>query len=326
MKTLKEHMKKNVYKTVYLLYGSEAYLKRFYAKKLKDAVIAGGDEMNASAFAGKEIDWAEIRNLSDTLPFFADKRIILLENTGAFKVAGDFADYIPHIPDSTVLVFVEEEVDKRNRLFKAVKENGYVCELNGMSEKDLKLWTAQLLQKDGKKIKESDLEFFLERVGSDMNQIAAEVEKLVCYTHGRDVIERQDILSVTSEQITGKIFQMIDALAAQNQTQALELYYDLLTLREKPMTILYLIIRQFNLMLQAKALSAPGNGLDKGAIAAKMGVAPFVAGKCLSQCKHFSKEELLSAVTHGTDLEQQVKTGKLMDQLAVELFLVQYSR
>ena len=72
-------------------------------------------------------------------------------------------------------------------------------------------------------------------------------------------------------------------------------------------------------------MSAPGSGLEKGAIAAKMGVAPFVAGKCLSQCKHFSKEELFAAVTHGTELEQQVKTGKLMDQLAVELFLVQYS-
>ena len=322
MKTIKEHIKTNNYKQVYLLYGTEAYLKRFYAKKLKDGVLADGDEMNASAFAGKNIDWVEVQNLSDTLPFFADRRVILLENTGAFKAACDFADYIAHIPDSTVLIFIEEEVDKRNRLYKAVKEHGHVCELNGMSEKDLKLWTAQLLQKEGKKIKETDLEFFLERVGSDMNHIMTEVEKLVCYTYGRDVVERQDILAVTSEQITGKIFQMIDALAVQNQAQALALYYDLLTLREKPMTILYLIVRQFNLMLQAKALSAPESGLDKGAIASKVGVAPFVAGKCLSQCRHFSKKQLMDAIMYGTELEQQVKTGKLVDQLAVELLLV----
>ena len=322
MKAIKEHIKTNSYKPVYLLYGTEAYLKRFYAKKLKDGVLGDGDEMNASSFAGKNIDWVEVQNLSDTLPFFADRRVILLENTGAFKAACDFADYIVHIPDSTVLIFVEEEVDKRNRLYKAVKEHGHICELNGMSEKDLKLWTAQLLQKDGKKIKESDLEFFLERIGSDMNHIMTEVEKLVCYTYGREIVEREDILAVTSEQITGKIFQMIDALAVKNQAQALALYYDLLTLREKPMTILYLIVRQFNLLLQVKALSAPESGLDKGAMASKMGVAPFVVGKCLSQCRHFSKEQLLGAITYGTDLEQQVKTGKLMDQLAVELFLV----
>ena len=75
-------------------------------------------------------------------------------------------------------------------------------------------------------------------------------------------------------------------------------------------------------MLQAKALSAPESGLDKGAIASKMGVAPFIVGKCLSQCRHFSKEQLIGAIEHGTELEQQVKTGKLVDQLAVELFLV----
>ena len=238
MKTIKEHIKNNAYKSAYLLYGSEAYLKRFYAKKLRDGVLADGDEMNAASFAGKDIDWFEIQNLADTLPFFADRRVILLENTGAFKAACDFADYIAHIPDTTVLIFVEEEVDKRNRLFKAVKEHGYVCEMNGMSEKDLKLWTAQLLQKEGKKIKENDLDFFLERVGSDMNHIATEVEKLICYTYGRNIVEQQDILAVTSEQITGKIFQMIDALAVKNQAQALDLYHDLLTLREKPMTIL----------------------------------------------------------------------------------------
>ena len=325
MKTIREHMKTNQYKPVYLLYGSESYLKQYYMKKLREAIIGDGESMNVSMFSGKEIDWKEIQTLADTMPFFAERRVIVLENTGTLKSAGDFADYVPNIPDTTVVIFVEEEVDKRNRLFKAIHKYGYVCELNGLSEKDLKLWTAQLLQKEGKKITEENLNFFLERVGTDMQNIQTEREKLVCYAYDREVITKEDITAVTTEQITGKIFQMIDALAMKNQAKALQYYYDLLTLREKPLTILYLMIRQFNLLLQVKAFTSTNQEYNKSALASKLGVPPFAVTKYVSQAKQFSQEIIVEAITYGTELEQQVKTGKLIDQIAVELFLVKYS-
>jgi len=296
------------------------YLRRLYTSKLKAGALGGGDEMNLSVFSGKDTDWNEVRNLAETMPFFAEHRVIVLENTGAFKNACDFADEIGNLPDTAVLIFNESEVDKRSRMFKAVKDCGYVCEMNGLSEDDLSVWVAQLLNKDSKKISRDDLRVLLERIGTDMENIETEVEKLVCYIGDREVVTKEDILTVTTEQISGKIFAMTDALGAKNKKLALELYHDLLSVREKPMTVLYLMVRQCNMILQAAEMNR--QGLDRSTIASKAGMPPFAVGKCLSQAKNFTKQQLLHLITYGTELEEQIKTGRIDERIAVELFLL----
>jgi DNA polymerase-3 subunit delta len=323
MKGIKEHIKTGQYKTVYLLYGTEMYLRRLYTSKLKVGALGGGDEMNLSVFSGKDTDWNEVRNLAETMPFFAEHRVIVLENTGAFKNACDFVDEIASLPDTAVLIFNESEVDKRSRMFKAVKDCGYVCEMSGLSEDDLSVWVAQLLNKDSKKISRDDLRLFLERVGTDMENIETEIEKLVCYIGDREVVTKEDILTVTTEQISGKIFAMTDALGARNKKLALELYHDLLSVREKPMTVLYLMVRQCNMILQAAEMNR--QGLDRSAIASKAGMPPFAAKRSLSQAARFSKTILKQAVKDCVEAEEAVKTGRLGDRLAVEMLIVQYS-
>ena len=103
----------------------------------------------------------------------------------------------------------------------------------------------------------------------------------------------------------------------------LELYYDLLALKEPPMRILFLMIRQYRLLLQVKGLLKAGYGRKE--IASKAGLHPFVAGKYMDQAKHFPGRELRAIMEEGAELEQSVKTGRLTDHLAVELFLVKYS-
>ena len=70
------------------------------------------------------LSYLEIIGLADTMPFFAEKRLILMEDSGFFKGgagADELTEYMGGIPESTCLVFVESEVDKRSRLYKAVK-------------------------------------------------------------------------------------------------------------------------------------------------------------------------------------------------------------
>ena len=122
MKTIKEHIKLNTYKPVYLLYGTETYLKNLYKNKLKEGILLGSDEMNYSHFEGKGIELKEVIEIAETLPFFSDRRLIMIEDSGLFKSQNELADYIREIPEGTHIVFVETEVDKRNRLFKAVKD------------------------------------------------------------------------------------------------------------------------------------------------------------------------------------------------------------
>ena len=250
MKSIQEDIKTGNFKQSYLLFGEEAYLKQQYKEKLLNALNPDGDTMNFSRYEGKGIDVKQVIDLCETMPFFADRRIILLEDTGFFKnKCEELADYMKSLPDYLVLVFAESEVDKRSRMYKAVKSSGRVTEFAKQDEKTLMRWAAGILGKEGKKITQKDMELFLTKTGTDMGNIRMELEKLVAYTEGKDIVAAEDIEAVCVTQTTNKIFDMVRAVTEKNQKKALELYYDLLTLKEPPMRILFLLAKQFRCLL-----------------------------------------------------------------------------
>ena len=100
MKRVIEDIKTGEFKQIYLFTGSEDYLKFQYRDKLIQALMPEGDTMNLSRFQGKGQDVREIISLGETMPFFAERRMIVLEDTGFFKNScGDLADYLERIPE-----------------------------------------------------------------------------------------------------------------------------------------------------------------------------------------------------------------------------------
>lgn len=319
MQTINEDIKSGQFKRVYLLFGEEAFLKQSYKKKLKEA-IAGDDTMNYNYFEGKGLDVKELISLSDTMPFFSEKRLILVEDSGFFKSSSEeLAEYLPGMPDTTCIVFVEDAVDKRNRLYKKVKDLGHIAEMKRQDSAQLARWAAAILAQNGRKITAQTMNLFLERTGDDMEMIRSELEKLISYTMGREVVTSEDVEAITTVQVTNKIFEMVNAIVTRRTRVAMDLYEDLLTLKEPPMRILFLIARQFNQLLMAKEMNS--QGLDRGTIASKLKIPPFVAGKVISQAGAFSREQILSFVESCVEAEEAVKTGRLNDRLAVELLI-----
>lgn len=324
MKNILEDIKQNQFKNVYLLYGDEVYLKHQYRDKMLHALGTEEDTMNFAKYEGKGISEAEVISLADTVPFFAEHRVILLEDTGFFKNASDrLPDYVKDLPEYLVMIFVESEVDKRNRLFKATSKAGRVVEFSVQKEDTLLTWIAQMLGREGKKITKTDAKMLLSRTGTDMSNISSEVEKLICYTWDRSVVTETDIEAVCSEQMENRIFDMIRAVTEKKQEQALTLYYDLLALKEPPMRILYLIARQYNQMMQVKELSELGCGLQE--ISSKLGIQSFLVRNYLNYGRQYTAQKLLEIVKRCTDTEEAVKTGRMTDTLSVELLIVEFS-
>ena len=319
MQTLNQDIKTGEFKQIYLLYGEEAFLKNSYKNRLKEAII-GDDTMNFASFEGKGLDVDELIRLADTMPFFAERRLILVEDSGFFKSASDaLVQYLPSMPDTTILLFVETEVDKRNRLYKKVKDMGYAAELNRQDSAQLARWAGGILTREQKKITKHTMELFLSMAGDDMENIRMELEKLISYTLGREVITDEDVMAVCTVQVTNRIFEMVSAIVNRQPRKAMDLYEDLLTLKEPPMRILFLIARQFNQLLQVKDLM--GKGMDKGTIASKLKMQPFVVGKTMPQARQFGREQILSYVEFCVETEEAVKSGRLQDRLAVELLI-----
>lgn len=324
MSIIDEDIKNGKLNHIYLIYGGESFLRKQYKERLKKALSPEEDSMNYSYYEGKDISAGEIIDLAETMPFLAERRTIIIENSPFFKGEVEkIAEYLSTVPDTTYLVFVEETVDKRSKMYKAVAKNGSVVEAQGLSEDKLMTWVLQLLNKDNKKITQNTMHYLLDKIGTNMENIRQEVEKLICYCYDKDVITNEDIDAVCTTQINNQIFEMLDAMANKRQKVALSLYYNLLALKEPPLRILYLIGRQFNLLLQARMLKQRGYG-DR-VIAEKIGVPPFAATKYLNQASKFKMEDLKQAVEECVEADEAVKSGNRNDRLSVELLIIKYS-
>ena len=118
-----------------------------------------------------------------------------------------------------------------------------------------------------------------------------------------------------------RIFDMIDAVALGERNRALQLYDDLLANREQPMSILYLFSRHINILLQIRELSPLG--MSRGEMAKKIGIPPFTVPKYSRQAGFFSPSRLRVMLEQRIQFEEDVKRGRLSDQLAVEMFFIQ---
>lgn len=324
IKILQEDIKSGNFKKFYLLYGPEAYLRQQYKEKLIKALSPDVDSINFNRYEGKGIEVTEIKDRCETMPFFADYRTILIEDSGFLKNKCDeLADYLKSVPDYVHMIFVEDEVDKRGRIFKALKSEGLIVEFTAQDEKTLMRWAAGILARENLKITQRDMELFITKTGTDMGNIRMELEKLIAYTMGRDVVTADDIEAICTNRIENKIFAMVSAVTAKNQRKALDLYNDLLTLREPPMRILALLSKEFRAMCLAKKMSVENASIKE--IAPRIGKPEFAVRNLLTCARSYTIAELEAAERDFADADEAVKTGKLQDKLSVELLIVKYS-
>lgn len=319
-----EDIKQKQCKGMYLLFGEEVYLRKQYRDKLIQAFSNPGDSMNVTYFYGKSVNPRELIDLSETLPFFAERRLILVEKSEFFKNScEELAQYLGEVAATTCFIFVEDEIDKRSKLYKAAAKAGSVIEFLPQTEETLYRWVRGKLRGVHKAITPGVFHLLVDKCGGDMETLEKEVEKLICYAWEREEITAADIEEICITQITDKIFEMVRSIGEKKQKRALNLYYDLLALKNTPFQILYMINRQFNILLQMKELAAAGT--PGNIIAEKMGMRDFAVRQNLAQTRQFSKEELLQELKDGIQTEEDAKSGRMDAQLGVELLIVKYS-
>lgn len=323
-KEIDSHIKTGSFSKLYVLYGDEDYLKLQYRNKLIKALVAEGDSMNYTILEGDGISENAIISAAETMPFFAEHRVILIKDSGYFKKATeDVATYFENICDTSVLIFVESETDKRTKTYKAAEKNGLLCEFTLPDTKMLQTWILGKLKKDGKNMSADAYATFAEMTCESMSNMALEYEKLIAYTGDSNTISRADVEAVCTKQITTKIFELTDAMAAKDSKKVFDLYHDMLSAKEPPMRILYMICRQFRQFLMIGELHAKSK--TNGEIASMIKAPEFVVRKSIPMLKKLSGKQIRGLLKDAADYEQMVKSGQLDEQLAVEMIMMRYS-
>lgn len=321
MLQIDKELKTNQISKYHLIYGEERYMVRYYKNKLIRKLSQPGDEMNCVLFQNKTISTSDVAEAGQILPFFAEHRLLVVEDSFFFNNSCDMLDYIKEFPETTYVVFVERKVDKRNRLFKWINQNGCVTECAYQSERMLRQWINGYVKMADKIISPSALELLIERVGVDMESLSNELEKCIGYVGERETIEREDVDIISTGVAVSKIFEMIDAVAEKDENRALRLYGDLLANKESPMSILNLFSRHINILLRMK--NCIRQNIGRADIARKCDIPPFTVVKYKDQAALFTEDQLYDLLDARLDYEEEFKVGKLSDQLAVEMFLIQ---
>lgn len=330
MKTLKQNLKEKKFAKSYLFYGKEGYLRDAYLQRVKKELIPGEAEMmNVTIFEGKKVESGTIIAMADTFPFLSEKRLVIVRDSGLFQAGRKdetekMANYLGNVPESTCLLFVETEIDKRNKLYKAVVKVGQVVDFSPLTERELLLWITKECKKENIAIDGSVGSYFLRSVGGEMEYIYGELQKLMMFKGQGGVLSREDIDAICSKSLEMRIFDLVAALGNQKPREALLIYRHLLLMKESPIGILVMLVRQFRLILQCKLLLEQGT--PQSAIGEKVGIRDFVVRECVKQGKNFSIPKLKNAMEECLQTDVDIKTGKMVGDLAVELLILKYGK
>jgi DNA polymerase-3 subunit delta len=254
---------------------------------------------------------------------FAEKKLVVLKNVFSnAKFQEELLENIKTIENIKDLTIVYEDCapDKRTKLFKALQKCAKCQEFNSLEPAMLKKWAIQEFEQSNAKINPDALELLINFVGSDLFQMANEINKLSNYKVN-GVVEREDVELLIKPNAENEIFKTIDALASKDKKLALFLLHKHLDDGEKPLYLLSMIAYQFRNLLIIKELQEMRN--PYAVIIKKSGLHPFAAQKSYYMCNQFSMPQLKKIYQKIFQVDSDIKTGKIEPETALDLLLAE---
>lgn len=307
-------------KPVYLLCGEEEYLQDAWLDALKASVLEDGDPaLNYEGLDGSRMTAAQAVDQANTLPFFSQKKILVIKHPEFVKAAKKdkqsedlLMKYIEDPLTSTCLVlWCPGSFDKRSRYYKVLEKQGRVVEIAKLKGAELTRWIQGACKKQGIALTEEAMREMAGRSMGDLRFLSHEIQKLALYYNpagaGTARVDLDGLNAVMTPGSEAGIFDLVDYIGQKKGEKAIESLRTTLTAGEPPIRVLFMIARQFRLIFQAKVYMQQGTG--EKAMAGEMGLHPFVAGKVWRQTSYYSLDALEAAVKLLRDCDLSLKSG-----------------
>ncbi|MBM7660770.1 DNA polymerase-3 subunit delta [Bacillus mesophilus] len=318
---------------LYLLYGKETYFIDETIQLLIKHVLNDEErDFNLSVYDLEESPIDLAIEDAQTLPFFGDKRVVIVKN--AFFLTGLkektkidhniqlLEEYI-HSPSPTaifILVVDAEKLDERKKITKLFKKEASLFEATMSDEKSLISWMQSEVKHLQVNITDDAVGLLLQYVRGTVTLLVQELNKMAMYVGPGGTITEDIVKLLSSRTIEDNIFELIDCVLSRKVSRALEIYHDLLKLNEEPIKILSLLSSQFRLLYQVKDLSK--RGYSQQQIANHIKIHPYRVKLASQKATHYSNEYLLKSLDELAEMDYQIKSGQYEKKLALELFIL----
>jgi DNA polymerase-3 subunit delta len=272
------------------LTGENAFGLGAELKKLTASFLAEHDEFGIERLDGEEADYARLQESLTSLPFLADKKLIVLRRPSANKEFTERAEeLLNNIPDTTDVVIIEPKLDKRLAYYKQLKKQTDFREFKELDVPGLARWLVAEATSRGGKISQVDATYLVDRVGANQQLLSNELEKLLLHSAQ---ISRQSIDLLTEATPQSTIFELLEAAFAGNAKRAMQLYKEQRVLKVEPPQIVAMLAWQLHVIALIKA--AQDRSADQ--IAAEAKLSPYVVKKSQSIARKLTIADLKTLV------------------------------
>lgn len=328
---LHKQLKKGQVASVYLFFGEERLLLNETIERLKKILLPDGlEDFNFDLLPSEKASPKAIVDLANTLPFMAEKRLLLVDAVMLFGTAKDSAKtndetllhYLDDPNPQCVLIFkCGDKVDKRKKLYKKVQDSGIVVEFAPLKGIKLEKWIIDYLKNYEKNIDKDALSYLSAMNGFTLEILVNELQKVIDYCGDASTITIQMVRQIITKTVEANIFDLIDAIGNKKGRNALNLLENTLYLGEAPLKILALLVRHFRLLLMMKDLKT--KGYTDNEIKDRLKLHPFVVTKGLRQGAGFNEIQLTDFLEKLLLAEVELKSsstegGRLLERLIIE--------
>jgi DNA polymerase III subunit delta len=273
------------------LYGEETFLLDRTLERLRDvAVPVDARDFNYNLYHGKETSAETILDTVLTLPVFTARRLVLVKEAQELSAASldAFLPYLTNPAPETILVFTADKIDGRKKFFQEFKKRGVLVEFKRLYDNQIPTFVQDQARAAGRSLTGDALALFCRRVGSRLQEVSGELNKLFAYLGERTLVDVADVAAVVSDTRAESIFELTNAIGARNQGEAHRLLARLLAEGAVPLVLLTMMVRHFRQLWQTRELLDQGVGVKE--IARHVGINPYFVDGLVSQSRRFSPD------------------------------------
>ena len=295
--------------------------ERAVEKLVRAFVDPSLQDMVYSVFYADETPAPQIVLEAQTLPFLAERRVIVVRNAGRYMtMSGEkgtplaaLLSYLDDPSQSTLLIFVSSQIDKRKRFYKACQKLDAVVECPQLSDAELSTWVRKEAENRQKSIEPRAITELLQRAGGRLSDINNALGLVCNFIGERDDITEKDIIAACADVAEESVWALTDAIAASNPEKALSTLYQLTELGKSPDEIMGLI----NWLIDSAYRAAPQSGVSLKS--------QFVARKVMPLVQKLGLEKLKAAFALCTDTHFMIRSTGVDKMLALELLVIKLS-
>ena len=318
-----------------LLHGSDEFIAREELTRLKaESDFAAG----ADTYSGTDDRVEEILAACDTAPFLSERRLVVTlglprhrGNKAGSSGAGDLkaftealARYVPHMPGTTVLVIVVDELlEAESPLVRLAKSHGEVKVCAAPRGNQLEEWLIRRARAAGRELTPDAARVLASGSGDSSRALAGEVEKLCTYVGPGGRIGLEEVHALAPASRSARVFDLTDALARKDRGRGLVILHELLDSGESPFGIVALVAVQTRSLIQVKALSER-RSMRAAEIASTAGLAPYVVEKSLPLARQFTFAQLEATHRRLLDIDTALKQSKMTPEMALDLLVCEF--